>query len=94
MTARTKLGLQHVATSGGIDYRLAREATLAGLGICRLPKYLCEPYLRAGSLVDLTPGIESTGREVVVISPRMRQRKPGTAALRMFVEGIFRHNGN
>ena len=29
MTARTKLGLQHVATSGGIDYRLAREATLA-----------------------------------------------------------------
>ena len=29
MTARTKLGLQHVATSGGIDYRLAREVTLA-----------------------------------------------------------------
>ena len=29
MTARTKLGLQDVATSGGIDYRLAREATLS-----------------------------------------------------------------
>ena len=70
----------------------AREATLAGLGICRLPQYLCEPYLRAGSLVDLTPDIESTGREVVVISPRVRQRKPGTAALRIFIEGIFRHS--
>lgn len=72
----------------------AREATLAGLGICRLPQYLCEPYLRAGSLVDLTPDIESTAREVVVISPRVRQRKPGTAVLRMFIEGIFRHNRN
>lgn len=29
MAARTKLGLQDVATTGGIDYRLAREATLS-----------------------------------------------------------------
>lgn len=45
-------------------------------------------------IVDLTPDIESTGREVVVISPRVRQRKPGTAALRMFIESIFRHSIN
>ena len=67
----------------------AREAVLAGLGICRLPQYLCEPYLLSGRLVDLTPDIESSGREVVVISPRQRQRKTGTAALRMHLESAF-----
>lgn len=68
----------------------AREATLAGLGICRLPQYLCESYLNAGSLVDLTPDVESTGRDVIVISPRVRQRKAGTAALRMHLEAAFK----
>lgn len=67
----------------------AREATLAGLGISRLPKYLCEPYLRSGRLVDLMPDTESTGRDVIVISPRQRQRKTGTAALRMYLEAAF-----
>ena len=67
----------------------AREATLAGLGISRLPQYLCESYLRSGQLVDLTPGIESSGREVIVISPRQRQRKTGTASLRMHLEEVF-----
>jgi DNA-binding transcriptional LysR family regulator len=70
----------------------AREATLAGLGISRLPQYLCKPYLSSGSLVDLTPDIESAGRDVVVISPRVRQRKTGTAALRMHLEAAFRSN--
>ncbi|MDJ0710913.1 MAG: LysR family transcriptional regulator [Woeseiaceae bacterium] len=70
----------------------AREATLAGLGISRIPKYLCEPYLRSGQLVDLTPDVESTGREVVVVSPRQRQRKTGTASLRMHLENTFRQN--
>ena len=68
----------------------AREATLAGLGISRMPQYLCEPYLRSGQLVDLTPDVESTGREVVGISPRQRQRKTGTASLRMHLENTFR----
>lgn len=68
----------------------AREATLAGLGISRLPQYLCEPYLRSGSLVDLMPDTESAGRDVVVISPRQRQRKTGTAALRMYLEAAFK----
>lgn len=68
----------------------AREAALAGLGVCRLPHYLCEPHLRSGGLVDLMPDHESSGRDVVVISPRVRQRKTGTAALRMFLEGAFR----
>lgn len=67
----------------------AREATLAGLGISRLPQYLCERHLRSGRLVDLMPGTESTGRDVVVISPRQRQRKTGVAALRMHVESAF-----
>ncbi len=67
----------------------AREATLAGLGISCLPKYLCEPYLRSGRLVDLMPDTESTGRDVILISPRQRQRKTGTAALRMHLETSF-----
>ncbi len=67
----------------------AREATLAGLGISRLPQYLCEPYLRSGTLVDLMPDTESAGRDVVVISPRKRQRKTGTTALRMHIEAAF-----
>jgi DNA-binding transcriptional LysR family regulator len=70
----------------------AREATLAGLGICRLPQYLCEPYLRSGRIVDLMPDTMSVGRDVVVISPRQRQRKTGTAALRMHLETAFGKN--
>lgn len=69
----------------------AREATLAGLGISRLPKYLCEPYLRSGKLVDLMPDARSKGRDVVVISPRQAQQKTGVAALRMHLESAF-HN--
>ena len=69
----------------------AREATLAGLGIARLPQYLCEPYLRAGRLVDLMPDTATAGREVIVISPEQRLRKNGSAALRLFLESVFRH---
>ena len=67
----------------------AREATLAGLGISRLPHYLCEPYLRSGRMVDLMPDTKSSGRDMIVISPRQRQRKTGTAALRMHLESAF-----
>ncbi len=67
----------------------AREATLAGLGISRLPQYLCEPYLRSGRLVDLMPDAESTARGVVAISPRQTQGKTGAAALRMHIESAF-----
>lgn len=67
----------------------AREATLAGLGISRLPHYLCEPYLRSGRMVDLMPDTKSSGRDLIVISPRQRQRKTGTAALRMHLESAF-----
>ena len=67
----------------------AREATLAGLGISRLPQYLCESYLHAGRLVDLMPEAESAGRDVIVISPRRRRRKTGAAALRMHLESAF-----
>ena len=70
----------------------AREATLAGLGICRLPYYLCEPYLRAGRLIDLLPDAESASRDVILISPRQRQRKTGTTALRMHLEDAFSNN--
>ncbi len=69
----------------------AREAALAGLGIARLPQYLCEPYLSAGRLVDLTPDTATAGRDVIVISPEQRQRKNGSAALRLFLESVFRH---
>lgn len=68
----------------------AREAALAGLGICRLPVYLCEPLLRAGALVDVMSDTESAARDVIVISPRVRRRKTGTAALRMYLESGFR----
>ncbi len=67
----------------------AREAALAGLGICRLPRYMCESHLRSGRLVDLTPDIESAGREVIVISPRQRRRKTGAAALRTHLQSAF-----
>jgi DNA-binding transcriptional LysR family regulator len=68
----------------------AREAALAGLGICRLPQYMCESHLRSGRLVDLTPDIESAGREVIVISPPQRRRKSGTAALRTHLQSAFK----
>jgi len=67
----------------------AREAALAGLGIARLPHYLCEPYIRSGRLVDLMLDSDSVGREVVIISPRQTHRKTGTAALRMHLETAF-----
>ncbi len=71
----------------------AREATLAGLGICRLPRYLCEPYLRSGQIVDLMPDSESRGRDVIIISPRRRHPKSGVTALRMHLDSAF-GNGN
>lgn len=67
----------------------AREAALAGLGICRLPTYLCESYLHSGRLVDVTPDIECRARDVIEISPRQRRRQTGTAALRMHLESAF-----
>ena len=67
----------------------AREATLAGLGICRLPHYLCEPYVRAGQLVDLLPHIESVGRDVVMIGPRRPLDKEGATELRIQLEAAF-----
>jgi DNA-binding transcriptional LysR family regulator len=70
----------------------AREATLAGLGIARLPLYLCQPYLRNGRLVDMMPDTESIGRDVIVISPHQTQRKTGAAALRLHLESAFRKN--
>lgn len=70
----------------------AREATLAGLGISRLPHYLCDSLLRSGHLVDLMPDTESVGRDVIVINPRQRQRKTGTTALRMHLETAFDKN--
>ena len=72
----------------------AREATLAGLGICRLPQYLCESHLRSGQLIDLMPDTESAGRDVIVISPRQRQRKTGTTALRMHIETAFNQSSD
>lgn len=68
----------------------AREAALAGLGICRLPVYLCEPLLRTGALIDVLPDIDSPGRDVLVISPRVRRCKAGAAALRSYLESGFR----
>lgn len=67
----------------------AREAVLAGLGVARLPQYLCEPHVKAGRLVDLMPEYDSAGRDVVVISPRQVRRKTGTAALRIHLEAAF-----
>ena len=67
----------------------AREATLAGLGISRLPKYLCEPFLRSGQLIDLMPDTESRGRDVEIISPRRRNPKSGVTALRMHLDNAF-----
>lgn len=67
----------------------AREATLAGLGISRLPRYLCESYLCSGRLVDLMPDAISTGRGVIVICPRQRQGKTGITALRIYLESAF-----
>jgi DNA-binding transcriptional LysR family regulator len=68
----------------------AREAALAGLGIARLPQYLCESYLRSGRLVDLVPETQSAARDIIAISPQRRQRKNGCAALRTFLESAFR----
>jgi DNA-binding transcriptional LysR family regulator len=67
----------------------AREAALAGLGIARLPYYLCEPDTQSGRLIDLMADTDSVGRDVVIISPRQMQRKTGTAALRMHLESAF-----
>lgn len=68
----------------------AREAALAGLGIARLPRYLCDASVRAGRLVDLLPDTECVGRDIVMISPHHGQRKTGTAALRLHLEGAFK----
>lgn len=67
----------------------AREATLAGLGISRLPLYLCESHVKSGALVELIPDVKSVPRDVIIISPRRRQPNLGTAALRIHLESAF-----
>ena len=67
----------------------AREATLAGLGVSCLPKYLCEPYLVSGQLIDLVPNYLSDGRDVIAITSRQRPQKNKLTALRVHIESAF-----
>ena len=64
----------------------AREAALAGLGICRLPDYMLDGYLGSRRLVELFPDYRLEDRRLMLISPRRSMPKPNATGLRIFLE--------
>lgn len=75
------------AVSGHLQ---ARETTLAGLGIGRLPNYMCEPYVEEGRLVRLFKDYVPEPCELHIITLKKESSKPRATGLRMYLEDAFR----
>ncbi|MDJ0709488.1 MAG: LysR family transcriptional regulator [Woeseiaceae bacterium] len=75
-----------VEVSGMLE---ARAATLAGLGLCRLPKYLCERHVTEGRLIPLLAEHTPAARSLLLISPTQGITKPRATTLRLFIESVF-----
>jgi DNA-binding transcriptional LysR family regulator len=70
----------------------ARASTLAGLGLCRLPNYLCEREKKEGRLVALLSEYKTPTRALLLICPRAGAAKPRATMLRLFLETAFEAN--
>ncbi len=62
------------------------SSTLAGLGVCLLPKVLCERHTDTGRLVRVLPDYKVAPRELFLVAPRQASHKPRVTTLRIFLE--------
>lgn len=65
-------GPRHVPVNGPLvvnQVALALQAALAGLGVARLPRFLCEPELAAGRLVEVLADRPPAGGGVYAVLP-------------------------
>ena len=69
-----------------------RAATMAGLGLCRLPRYLCDRGVKDGRLIALFPEHTAAVRWLHLISPTQGAAKPRVTTLRLFLENEFSEN--
>lgn len=69
----------------------AREAAIAGLGICRLPDYLCRDAIIAGRLEPVAAEYACEPRPLLLHWPRRDELKPGATTLRLYIEDALQH---
>lgn len=69
----------------------AREAAIAGLGIGRLPDYLCREAAIAGRLEQVAAEYVSEQRPLLLHWPRRESMKPGATTLRLYLEDALKH---
>ncbi|MEM8817801.1 MAG: LysR family transcriptional regulator [Pseudomonadota bacterium] len=64
----------------------AREAAIAGLGVCRIPRFMCKAALDSGQLLPLFPSHQPTGRRLVLLSRQRSMFRRDCTELRLFLE--------
>jgi DNA-binding transcriptional LysR family regulator len=68
------------------DSRMLREATLKGLGIAVLPRFLVEQDLRDGALVEVLENFPIVAFWVKALVPRIRMKKPAVREMLSFLK--------
>jgi DNA-binding transcriptional LysR family regulator len=68
------------------DSRLLREATLRGLGIALLPRFLADQDLKDGKLVQVLEDFPVVTHWVKALVPRIRLKKPAVRELVSFLK--------
>jgi len=70
------------------------RATLAGMGIARLPCYMANPRFFTGELVHVVPGYSPANTDIVVTFADKRNLAPKTRAFVDFLVGEFQDASN
>lgn len=73
------------------SFPMVHQATLAGLGVARMPTFLCAEDLRAGRLVPLLDGYGSSAGSLFAVFPSSRHLSP---KVRAFLDLLFEHFGD
>ncbi len=70
----------------------ATASVVAGLGLCRLPDYLCERYIEDGRLIKVLPEYSTATRDLFLLSPGRGVPRRGVTALHLFLEEMFKED--
>ena len=81
-TIRKSINLQFAVS----DLLQAREATLAGCGVGRLPDYLAAENVESGRLVRLMDELDVVDRDLYIVTPTPESTQPRATSLRLFLE--------
>lgn len=71
------------------DYPLMRRVALAGGGFTKLPRYLVEPDVQAGTLTRVLPGYQLPHYPLFLVFPQRRPQPPKVRALVDFIDAWF-----